>query len=108
MTAARQLTRFNIELSDNLAEVVSELIKKTGLRTQKDVFENSLGLFAWAVREVSRGRIIASLDEETKTYAELHMPALMGISTSSLRPTVPVEHPEKSSVPPKVAALTPR
>ena len=55
----------------------------TGLTTQKDVFENSLALFGWAVREVARGRVIASLDEKDKTYNQIHMPSLMKVASSS-------------------------
>jgi len=71
--------RFNLELAPEAKGVVNHLMKETGLRTQAAVFENALALLSWAVREASRGRIIASLDEATKQYAELHMPALMGV-----------------------------
>ena len=69
--------RYTIELSSEYQEAVADLIKATGLRTQKDVFESSIALLSWAVREVGRGRVIASFDETTKTFAEIHMPALM-------------------------------
>jgi len=72
--------RFNLEFPDDYKEFVGELMNKTGLRTQKDVFENSLALFSWAVREIERGRVIGSLDEREKTYAQIHMPALMTIT----------------------------
>lgn len=72
--------RFNLELAPDAKGVVAHLMHETGLRTQASVFENALALLSWAVREVSRGRIIASLDEATKQYAELHMPALLGVT----------------------------
>lgn len=69
--------RYSIELSPEYQEAVGDLIKDTGLRTQKDVFESSIALLSWAVREVGRGRTISSYDESTKSFAEIHMPALM-------------------------------
>ncbi len=69
--------RYTIELSPEYQQVIGDLIEATGLRTQKDVFESSIALLSWAIREVARGRIITSLDEKTKTYAELQMPVLM-------------------------------
>lgn len=76
------MARFNLDLAPDAKVVVSNLMQKTGLRTQTDVFENALALLSWAVREVERGRIIASLDETTKQYAELHTPALMGVANT--------------------------
>jgi len=73
-------SRFNLELAPDAKSVVAELMQKTGLRTQTDVFDYALALFAWSVREVGRGRVIASLDEQTKQYGELHMPPLMAVA----------------------------
>lgn len=69
--------RYTIELSPEYQQAIGDLIEATGLRTQKDVFESSIAILTWAVREVARGRIITSFDEKSKTYAELQMPALM-------------------------------
>jgi hypothetical protein len=78
--------RFNLEFPDDYKEIVAELMTKTGLRTQKDVFENALALFSWAVRETARKRVIASLDEDEKTYAQIHMPPLMKVASDALLP----------------------
>lgn len=76
-------TRFNLEFPDEYKEIVGDLMQRTGLRTQKDVFENALALFVWGIKEVSRGRVIASLDEDAMTYNEIHMPALMAAAPVS-------------------------
>lgn len=73
-------SRFNLELAPDAKNVVADLMQKTGLRTQTDVFEYALALFAWSVREVGRGRVITSLDEQTKQYGELQMPPLMAVA----------------------------
>ena len=75
--------RFNLEFPDDYKHIIRDLMTSTGLATQKDVFENSLALFGWAVREVARGRVIASLDEKDKTYNQIHMPSLMKVAASS-------------------------
>ena len=72
--------RYTIELSPEIQQAIGDLMKATGLRTQKDVFESSISILTWAVREVARGRIITSFDENSKTYAELQMPALMTVA----------------------------
>lgn len=74
------VSRFNIELPDDYRVIVEQLRQKAHLRNQKDVFENAIALLGWAVREASRGRVIASIDEKSQTYAEMHMPALMNVS----------------------------
>jgi hypothetical protein len=84
MSAQRQTERhptqrYTIELSPEYQQVIADLMSATKLRTQKDLFENSIALMAWAVREVARGRLITSFDEDSKTYAELQMPALMSV-----------------------------
>jgi hypothetical protein len=81
-----------LEFPDDYKQIVTELMEKTGLRTQKDVFENALALFSWGVREVSRGRVIASLDEKSQTYAQIHMPALMKIE-----PLTPPEEEDEAA-----------
>jgi hypothetical protein len=73
--------RYTMELSPEYQQAVGSLLEATGLRTQKDVFESSIALLSWAVKEVARGRIITSFDETSKTYAELHMPVLMQAAT---------------------------
>ena len=72
--------RYTMELSPDYQQVVANLIEATGLRTQKDVFESSIAILSWAVREVARGRIITSFDENSQTYAELQMPVLMTVA----------------------------
>jgi hypothetical protein len=92
------MSRFNIEFTDEHVKLVGELMEKTGLRTQKDLFENAVALFSWAVKEVARGRMIASVDEENKAYAELHMPALMRVTSNPSPPRGKSGSREKAEV----------
>jgi len=44
--------------------------------TYKELFGNALTLVDWAVAEVRKGRIIASVNEQDMKYKELVMPIL--------------------------------
>lgn len=68
--------RFQIELPDATGNAIEALMQVLGTQTKKDLFENALTLLSWAVRETQRGRIIASVDEENKRYAEVVLPVL--------------------------------
>jgi hypothetical protein len=79
----KMTVRYTPEFPDEYKQIIEGLMEKTGLRTQKDFFENTIALFGWAVREISRGNVIASLDEEAKTYSQIHMPSLMRVTPTT-------------------------
>jgi len=68
--------RIQIDIDESGERVLSSIKRSTGLTTYKDIFNNSIALFEWAIRQRSEGRVIASLDERTKRYKEMTMPAL--------------------------------
>jgi hypothetical protein len=70
------MARVQFELSREKNEELEALMKRTGIRTKKDLINNALTIFEWAVNERARGRIIASVDEEEKKYKEILMPVL--------------------------------
>ena len=70
------MARIQFELSREKNEELEALMKRTGIRTKKDLINNALTIFEWAVNERARGRIIASVDEEEKKYKEILMPVL--------------------------------
>jgi len=59
------------------------------LSTKKALFENAISLVTWAVKEVKKGRVIASVDEGfthtigevAESYRELTMPMLDNVPT---------------------------
>jgi hypothetical protein len=69
-------TRLQIELSDQKVRQLDALLADTELPTKKELINNALTLLTWAVRETKAGRKIVSLDEETKHYKEVLLPAL--------------------------------
>jgi hypothetical protein len=73
------MPRFQIDVSEQKLGTIEELIRLCGLSTKKELFNNALTLFQWAVSEKSAGHTIASIDKSTRKYRELQMPALMEV-----------------------------
>lgn len=78
-------TRVQIVLPAERVRILDQIAEEAGLATRKDLFNNALTLLNWAVREVRRGRVIASVDESTQRFTELHMPILDAFSASPER-----------------------
>jgi hypothetical protein len=79
MAIANQITtavRLQIELSEEKVRQLEALLADTKLATKKELVNNALTLLTWAVRETKAGRRIVSIDEETKYYKEVLLPAL--------------------------------
>jgi metal-responsive CopG/Arc/MetJ family transcriptional regulator len=69
-------------LPEDQVKELDRLMEETKLSTRKDLFNNALTLFQWAVKAKRAGRIIASIDEESGTSKELVMPALENVPTA--------------------------
>lgn len=78
-------TRVQIVLPTERVRMLDQIAEAAGLATRKDLFNNALTLLRWAVREVERGRVIASVDESTQQFTVLHMPILDAFGASSER-----------------------
>ncbi len=68
--------RIQIDIDESGEQVLNNIKQATGLSTYKDIFNNAITLFEWAIRQRVEGRVISSLDERTKRYKEMTMPAL--------------------------------
>jgi metal-responsive CopG/Arc/MetJ family transcriptional regulator len=75
------MVRIQLDLPEEQVKELDALMGKTKLTTRKDLFNNALTLFQWAVKAKEAGRMIASLDEESGTAKELVMPALENVPT---------------------------
>jgi hypothetical protein len=73
--AAQSKTRIQIDLLPGELERMNIVMRMTGLNTRKDLFNNALALFEWAVTEVARGKEIGSVTSGGDITA-LTMPAL--------------------------------
>lgn len=69
-------TRIQFELPEARVQELEGLMRETGISTKKDLLNDALTLFQWAVRERQAGRKIASVDETNQRYKELAMPSL--------------------------------
>lgn len=70
------MKRMQFEVPEDKFERLQALMRQCKMESQKDLFQNALAMFEWAVRERSRGRIIASVDESLTRFKELSMPSL--------------------------------
>lgn len=68
-----------MELPDEQVAALDELMKETRIRTRKDLFNNALTLFEWAVKQKRAGRGIGSIDASKENVRELLMPALESV-----------------------------
>jgi metal-responsive CopG/Arc/MetJ family transcriptional regulator len=78
------MVRIQLDLPEDQVKELDELMKETNIVTRKDLFNNALTLFQWAVKAKRAGRIVASLDEGTGNAKELVMPALESVRMPSL------------------------
>jgi hypothetical protein len=71
------MKRLQIEIPDKNFEELKTFMKENGIRTQKELFNISLNLLKWAVKEKKKkGRIIASVDEANNSYKEIILPII--------------------------------
>ena len=71
--------RIQIEINDEERDAIDALILKAGLKTKKELFNNALAIFEWALNEKKNGRSIASIDKDNEVIRELLMPTLSRI-----------------------------
>ncbi len=77
------LVRVQLDLPQEKIDELNNLMKKVGLDTRKDLFNNALSMFAWAVKEKEKGHAILSMDEAANTFKELVMHPLETIATKA-------------------------
>jgi len=68
--------RLQVEMTKERINSIDKLAEITGMASRKEVLDNALTILAWAVREVSSGKIIASMNLKDSTFRELAMPCL--------------------------------
>jgi hypothetical protein len=73
------MVRIQFELPEEKIKELEAIMAEARITTKKDLFNNALTLWEWAVQERQNGRTIASIDEDNKKYKELVMPALLAI-----------------------------
>jgi putative intracellular protease/amidase len=70
------VTRIQFDLPDSKVEELEKLMLAAGIHTKRELFNNALSLLEWAIRQRKEGRVIASINESSKSYRELSTPIL--------------------------------
>ncbi len=65
------MKRIQIDLPDEKANEIQAMMESHGISTKKQLFNISLNLLKWALKEKAAGRVIASVDEEKDSYKEV-------------------------------------
>lgn len=68
--------RIQYELSEKENAEIEKMMEDTAISTKRDLFNNALTLFEWAIKEIKKGRVIAAIDEKENKYIALVMPSL--------------------------------
>ena len=74
------MVRIQLDLPDDQVAELDQLMEETRLATRKELFNNALTLYWWAVKAKRAGRIIASVDEN-QNIRELVMPSIENIQS---------------------------
>ena len=77
------MVRIQLDIPDDRVKELDTLMEETGAATRKELFNNALTLFEWAVKEKALGRMIASVDDDEKKLKELLMPPLEVVASKS-------------------------
>ena len=77
----KKLIRVQYEVDEAQKEAFELLMDKSHLRTKRDLINQALTLFEWAVDEKRAGRKLASIDTKTEPNRiyELVMPSLSNL-----------------------------
>jgi metal-responsive CopG/Arc/MetJ family transcriptional regulator len=78
------MVRIQLDLPEDQVAQLDELMKETNIVTRKELFNNALTLFQWAVKAKRAGRMVVSVDEASGNAKELLMPALENVRAPSL------------------------
>lgn len=70
------ITRIQIELADERVKELNDLMVRCGLTTKKDLFNNAMSIFEWAIEEAEAGKVIAAVNRAEQRYEVLRMPVL--------------------------------
>ncbi len=71
--------RVQFEMSEYRFKELEALMYEVNVKTKKELINNALSLLKWAVKEVKKGRVIASLDESAEKFTELNMPIFSAV-----------------------------
>ena len=71
--------QIQIEMNEDKLRELESLMQECGIRTKKDLMNDALTLFKWAVNKRKSGHEIVAVNSEKGRYTELHMLALSAV-----------------------------
>ena len=75
--------RLQLDLPEERVKELKALMEETGAETYKELFNNALTIFEWAVNEIKSGNSIAAINEEKEVYRVLVTPLLERVAKRS-------------------------
>lgn len=87
--------RIQLDLLRAQADMFDRLVAECGLETRKELFNTTMTLFNWAVKETKNGRKIASYNPSTDEVETIVMPALDFISSEPIGEVMQYARPRK-------------
>jgi len=71
--------RVQLEFSPSRVNELESLMAETGIVTKKELFNNALTLFEWAIEERRHGHVVGSLDESSSAFREVVLPCFTNV-----------------------------
>ncbi len=80
---AEKTVGIQFELSETLASEILAFERESEMKDHREMFANFVALWRWAASRSKEGKAIVALDEQTKLYNELALPALIKVRFKS-------------------------
>ncbi len=77
---AKYMIRIQFDFPAEKIKELDGLMQEVNVKTRKDLINNALTLFQWAVEEKKAGNTLVSMNERTNRIREIVMPTLSSIA----------------------------
>ena len=74
--------RIQIEIDEDRMQELESLMQECDMRTKKELFNNAIALFKWAVNKRKSGSEIVAVNPEAGEYVKLDTPTLSAVRKS--------------------------
>jgi metal-responsive CopG/Arc/MetJ family transcriptional regulator len=73
------MVRIQLDMPDDQVADLDALMAETKIRTRKELFNNAITLFDWAVKQKRAGLLVAAINQSQGLVKELLMPSLENV-----------------------------
>jgi hypothetical protein len=84
-SAMIEKTRVQLDLLPARVEAMDVLMERCEFSTRKELFDNAMSLFEWAVEAASKGKQVALYDEAADHVERVHFPALIAAARTAAK-----------------------